>query len=195
MIVFLTFFHFLPFSCHFLPLAGSLSRKYRQARRRWLGGWRSRQWRLLDRRAGTLPCLSKASESAEAGAIWRARRYWVEGWRSRWWWLPDCRVGLQSRPELERSGELVVVGSGVGDPDGDDNRIAEQVFKVGRSSSDLASSSLLAWRSQRWPKLSPPFLRPNHDFNKKNKKNIKNDYFNKIAKNLDNRMKGSFKSS
>jgi hypothetical protein len=71
----------------------------------------------------------------------------------------DCRIAelvhvlvrleLQSTPELERSGELVVAGSGVGDLDGDDNRIVGLVFKVGRSWSDLASPSLLAWRS-RW---------------------------------------------
>jgi len=42
MIVSLNFFLFPVTFFHFLPLAGSLSRKYRRARRRWLGSWRSR---------------------------------------------------------------------------------------------------------------------------------------------------------
>jgi ribosomal protein S12 len=39
---------------------------------------------------------------------------------------------------LEQSSELIVVGSGVGDLDGDDYHIAGLVFKVGRSWSNLA---------------------------------------------------------
>jgi len=104
-----TFFVFPVTFFHFLPLADSLSKKYRQAHRRWLGGWRSRRWWLPDLQVGTRPCPSVALESAGAGAIWWARRRW----------------------SLESAGARAI------------------------------------WRAHR------RFLRPDHDFNKKNKKNIK----------------------
>jgi hypothetical protein len=51
---------------------------------------------------------------------------------------------LQSRPELERSSELVVGGLGVEDLNSDDYQIAKLVFRVGWRWSDMASSSSLS---------------------------------------------------